>query len=57
MPVEVHLANIGTQSAFLVIGEERSRAFLAAEREHLTRHFPDGMVDEHYVVALVLAIR
>ncbi|MFI8184749.1 class I SAM-dependent methyltransferase [Actinacidiphila glaucinigra] len=57
VPVEVHLANIGTQSAFLVIGEERSRAFLAAEREHLTRHFPDGMVDEHYVVALVLAIR
>ncbi|WP_431964459.1 class I SAM-dependent methyltransferase [Actinacidiphila sp. bgisy160] len=57
VPVEVHLANIGTQSAFLVLGEERARVFLAAERERLLRHFPDGMMEEHYVVTLVLAIR
>lgn len=57
VPVEVHLANLGTQSAFLVLGEERARAFLDAERERLARHFPDGMVEEQYVVTLVLAKR
>jgi SAM-dependent methyltransferase len=57
VPVGVHLANLGTQSAFLVIGEERAREFLSAEREHLARHFPDGTVEERYVVTLALATR
>jgi SAM-dependent methyltransferase len=57
VPVEVHLANIGTQSAFLVLGQERADAFLAAERERLTGLFPDGVMEERYVVTLVLAIR
>lgn len=57
VPVEVHLANLGTQSAFLMLGPERADAFLGTERERLARLFPGGVVEERYVVNLVLALR
>ncbi|MGC0205379.1 hypothetical protein [Streptomyces levis] len=55
VPVDTHVANIGSHSVFLVHGEEHTAAFLAAEREHLLRAFPDGWVEEVYEVILLLA--
>ncbi|ORT56577.1 class I SAM-dependent methyltransferase [Streptomyces sp. CB03238] len=52
-----HLANLGSHSAFLVLGEDGSRAFLSEERERLTGLFPGGTVEERYVVGLSVAIR
>lgn len=52
-----HLANLGSHSAFLVLGEEPTRRFLADERKHLAPLFPDGTVEEAYVVDLNVAIR
>ncbi|MEU6261197.1 class I SAM-dependent methyltransferase [Streptomyces sp. NPDC047043] len=56
VPVDRHLANIGSHSIFLVHGEDNARAFLAAERDHLLAVFPDGVVEETYVVELLVAI-
>ncbi|MDN3026222.1 class I SAM-dependent methyltransferase [Streptomyces sp. S.PB5] len=53
--VDAHLANIASHSIFLVRGEEANAAFLAEEREHLLRTFPDGIVEEVYDVILLLA--
>lgn len=53
--LDTHLANLGSHSAFLVLGEERSAEFLAEEREHLLLAFPDGIVEETYVVDLLVA--
>ncbi|MDX3119747.1 MULTISPECIES: class I SAM-dependent methyltransferase [Streptomyces] len=55
VPVDTHLANIGSHSIFLVQGEETTAAFLAEEREHLMRAFPEGLVEEVYDVVLLLA--
>ncbi|MEU0459763.1 class I SAM-dependent methyltransferase [Streptomyces sp. NPDC006129] len=55
VPVDTHLANIGSHSVFLVHGEDHTAAFLAEEREHLLRAFPDGHVEEVYDVVLLLA--
>ncbi|WP_327430659.1 class I SAM-dependent methyltransferase [Streptomyces sp. NBC_01236] len=57
VPLDTHLANIGSHSAFLVLGEERTAAFLAEERRHLLPTFPDGIVEETYVVDLLVATR
>jgi len=56
VPVDTHLANIGSHSIFLVQGEEATAAFLAEEREHLLRAFPDGFVEEVYDVILLVAV-
>lgn len=55
VPVDTHLANIGSHSAFLVRGEEYSRAFLTEERVRLLAVFPDGIVQEVYDVELLVA--
>ncbi|MEU2301887.1 class I SAM-dependent methyltransferase [Streptomyces antibioticus] len=55
VPVDLHLANIGSHSGFLVQGEERSAAFLTEERRHLLAAFPDGTLDEAYDVDLLVA--
>lgn len=55
VPVDVHLGNLGSHSAFLVIGREAADAFLAAERDRLTGLFPDGTVEESYTVSLSVA--
>ncbi len=57
VPIATHLDNLGSHSAFLILGDERARRFLAAEREHLALRFPDGTVEETYVVELSVAIR
>ncbi|MEV5549343.1 class I SAM-dependent methyltransferase [Streptomyces sp. NPDC052309] len=55
VPVDTHLANIGSHSVFLVHDEEHSAAFLTEERKHLMAVFPDGIVEEVYNVVLLLA--
>jgi SAM-dependent methyltransferase len=53
--LDVHLANLGSRSAFLVLGEDGRRAFLADERVRLGRMFPGEEVEETYVVDLLVA--
>ncbi|MCH0541762.1 class I SAM-dependent methyltransferase [Streptomyces sp. MUM 203J] len=55
--VDFHLAKLATHSAFIVLGEPEAGAFLAAERGHLTRHFPGGELDEPYVTSVAVAVR
>ncbi|KAB1142154.1 class I SAM-dependent methyltransferase [Streptomyces luteolifulvus] len=55
VPVDIHLANVGSHSLFLVHDEEAAAAFFTEERAHLLRAFPDGIVEEIYDVDLLLA--
>uniref|UniRef100_UPI001C266C5C class I SAM-dependent methyltransferase n=1 Tax=Streptomyces sp. AC512_CC834 TaxID=2823691 RepID=UPI001C266C5C len=55
VPLDTHLANLGSHSVFLTDTEERAAAFLAEERRHLLTVFPDGVVEEAYDVHLLLA--
>lgn len=57
VPLDVHLANLASYSDFLVLGKEATNTFVAEERDLLTDVFPNGMVEEHYVVSLAVAIR
>lgn len=57
VPVDTHLANIGSHSVFLVLGEEGANSFLAEEREHLLKVFPGGLVEEVYDAVLIVATR
>ncbi|AYG81287.1 putative methyltransferase [Streptomyces hundungensis] len=56
VPLATHLANLGSHSAFLVLGEERTKEFMEREHDLLSAAFPDGMVEETYVVHLSLAL-
>ncbi|MGW8332811.1 class I SAM-dependent methyltransferase [Streptomyces sp. NPDC055897] len=55
VPLATHLANLGSHSAFLVLGEEGTREFMTREHAVLSELFPDGTVEESYVVHLRLA--
>ncbi|KUN09995.1 methyltransferase [Streptomyces yokosukanensis] len=57
VPVDTHLANVGSHSAFLVLPEQRRTAFLREERAHLLKVFPDGIVEETYDVLLLVATK
>ncbi|BAC72432.1 hypothetical protein SAVERM_4720 [Streptomyces avermitilis MA-4680 = NBRC 14893] len=57
VPVDTHLANIGSHSIFLLLGEESTNTFLTEERGHLLATFPDGLVEEVYDVVLIVATR
>ncbi|MEW2485253.1 hypothetical protein [Streptomyces sp. NPDC048411] len=54
--LDTHLVNLGSHSAFLVLGEPTHR-FLDEERDRLAELFPDGTVDVSFVVDLNVAIR
>ncbi|WP_328298102.1 class I SAM-dependent methyltransferase [Streptomyces sp. NBC_00435] len=56
IPLESHLANLASHSAFLLLGEAGTREFLDAERARLDPVFPDGVVEEPYVVTLSVAV-
>ncbi|MER7841453.1 class I SAM-dependent methyltransferase [Streptomyces sp. NPDC096040] len=56
VPLDTHLANIGSHSAFLVTPEDRRTAFLTEERAHLLKVFPEGLVEETYDVLLLVAL-
>ncbi|MFH8571334.1 class I SAM-dependent methyltransferase [Streptomyces sp. NPDC017993] len=55
--LDTHLANIGSHSAFLVLGEAGARASLAEERTRLREIFPDERVEECYLVDLLVVAR
>ncbi|MFH8339140.1 class I SAM-dependent methyltransferase [Streptomyces sp. AM6-12] len=55
VPLDTHLANIGSHSHFLVMDATARDAFLTEERGHLLKVFPDGMVEETYDVLLLVA--
>lgn len=57
VPLETHLANLASYSDFLVLGKNATETFLAAERDLLTEVFPNGTVEERYVVSLAVATR
>ncbi|GAB2963396.1 class I SAM-dependent methyltransferase [Streptomyces pseudoechinosporeus] len=57
VPLDTHLANLSSYSDFLVLGDNATKSFLAEERDLLTEVFPDGIVDEQYVVSLAVATR
>ncbi|MEU5114070.1 class I SAM-dependent methyltransferase [Streptomyces longwoodensis] len=57
VPLDTHLANLGSHSVFLVHGEASATAFLTEERRHLRDVFPDGVVEETYDVELLVATR
>ncbi|MFD5393199.1 class I SAM-dependent methyltransferase [Streptomyces sp. NPDC127097] len=57
VPLDMHLANIGSRSAFLVLDEARARTFFAGERRLLNAAFPDDAVEETYLVDLLVAFR
>ncbi|MEV6763729.1 class I SAM-dependent methyltransferase [Streptomyces sp. NPDC051105] len=56
VPLDTHLANIGSHSAFLVTPMDRRTAFLTEERTHLLKTFPEGIVEETYDVLLLVAL-
>ncbi|MFB7786974.1 class I SAM-dependent methyltransferase [Streptomyces vinaceus] len=56
IPLDVHLANHASHSAFLMLGPAGTREFIDAERARLTALFPDGTVEERYVVTLGVAV-
>ncbi|CCK28377.1 UbiE/COQ5 methyltransferase [Streptomyces davaonensis JCM 4913] len=57
VPVDTHLANLGSHSIFLVHGEEASTTFLTEERARLLSAFPEGTVEETYDVDLLVATK
>ncbi|MGW0701899.1 class I SAM-dependent methyltransferase [Streptomyces sp. NPDC002867] len=57
VPLDTHLANLGSHSLFLVAGKAAARAFLDRERAELLRLFPDGSVEEAYAVDLTVTRR
>lgn len=60
VPVGTHLANLSSHSAFLVrgaAGERSTRRFMDQERAHLAAVFPDGRVEERYVVEVGVLVR
>ncbi|MET9468733.1 class I SAM-dependent methyltransferase [Streptomyces sp. NPDC006544] len=56
IPLEAHLANLASHSAFLMLGEAGTRRFFAAERERLLPLFAGGVVEEPYVVTVSVAV-
>ncbi|MBA2808126.1 class I SAM-dependent methyltransferase [Streptomyces sp. KM273126] len=57
VPIDTHLANIGSHSVFLVLGEEATHTFLTEERALLLDTFPNGMIEEVYDVVLIVVPR
>ncbi|MGM9337062.1 class I SAM-dependent methyltransferase [Streptomyces murinus] len=55
VPLDTHLANLGSHSHFLVMDAPARDAFLTEERTHLQQVFPDGVVEETYDVLLLVA--
>ncbi|WP_424217189.1 class I SAM-dependent methyltransferase (plasmid) [Streptomyces sp. BI20] len=54
IPLDAHLANHASHSAFLLLGAESTAEFTTTERRRLLSLFPDGTIDEPYVVTLHL---
>ncbi|MBA4867168.1 hypothetical protein H1V43_38995 [Streptomyces sp. PSKA54] len=57
VPLDVHLAHLGSRSYFAALGPEESAPVLADERRHLVRYCPDGLVEEAYAVDFTVVRR
>lgn len=57
VPLDLHLENFASHSTFRMLGDEATAAFFAQERAELLKAFPDGAVEEAYVVDLVVVRR
>ncbi|MFJ8159795.1 class I SAM-dependent methyltransferase [Streptomyces sp. NPDC096136] len=55
--VDFHLAKLATHSAFILLGAAGAAEFLAEERKHLLRRFPDGALEEPYTAFVAVARR
>ncbi|NEE15231.1 SAM-dependent methyltransferase, partial [Streptomyces sp. SID7499] len=55
VPVDAHVANLATHSDFLIGDPVAVRDFFDRERALLTALFPDGEVEEAYLVSLAVA--
>ncbi len=55
VPIDTHLANLGSHSIFLVHGTEASTAFFVEEKQLLLSSFPDGLIEETYDVDVLVA--
>ncbi|MER6911032.1 class I SAM-dependent methyltransferase [Streptomyces sp. NPDC000594] len=54
IPLDTHLANIGSHSAFLTADPQAADDALRRERTELLRLFPDGRITEEYTVLLTV---
>ena len=54
VPLDTHLDHLATHSALAVLPPEQSAPIIDAERESVQAEFPEGIVEERYVVRLVL---
>lgn len=52
VPLATHLANLATHSRFAVLDPEETRPLLAEEEAIVGELFPDGLVEEPYLVRL-----
>ena len=57
VPLDEHLANLGTHSYFALLGQDERAEIFADERAELLKVFPDGIVDEPYRVNVTVAVR
>lgn len=57
VPLDTHLANLGSHSLFRLLGDDATAACLAHERAELLKVFPGGLVEEAYVVELTVTLR
>ncbi|GAA2066831.1 class I SAM-dependent methyltransferase [Streptomyces albiaxialis] len=57
VPLDTHLANVTSSSTFLVLDRSVTRRFIDEERPILRGLFPDGMVEETYVVDLLVTTK
>lgn len=57
VPVDTHLAMLGSRSYFSAIGPAAAAPVLAAEREALRDVFPDGIVEEAYALDVTVTLR
>ncbi|MGY4991804.1 class I SAM-dependent methyltransferase [Streptomyces nigrescens] len=57
VPLDTHLAMLGSRSYFSAIGPAAAAPVLAAERAALHDVFPDGIVEEAYALNLTVTLR
>ncbi|MEU4097863.1 methyltransferase domain-containing protein [Streptomyces sp. NPDC026673] len=57
VPMDTHLAMLGSRSYFAVLAPDAARRILDEERRELLALFPDGRVAEPYKVDLTVAIK
>nr|WP_119294293.1 class I SAM-dependent methyltransferase [Streptomyces sp. YIM 130001] len=57
VPLDQHMALLGSRSYFARLGPDRAAPLLAEEREEVSRVFRDGVVEEAYAVHLTVTFR